>query len=152
MMGVNEKKEIDNIQTQANGFPFKWAEKMMDQMEKEQNRTLFGREEKNLICNYAYHVGNAPEVQTLIKEMADSRFELQYGYVDPKVQKNVQAEIDQIDRQWALRTSEQKSPSSVRTYLKQHQQKSACDARDTRNVPDKAKNSSKIHPQRETGR
>ena len=40
VMGVNEKKEIDNIQTQANGFPFKWAEKMMDQMEKEQKKNI----------------------------------------------------------------------------------------------------------------
>lgn len=149
---MNKKEETNHIQAQANGFPFQWAEKRIDQMEKEQNRTLFGREEKNLICNYAYHVGNAPEVQTLIKEIAASRFELQYGYVNPRVQKNVQSEIDQIDQQWALRISEQKSQSSVRAYLKQHQQKSTCDARDTRNVPDKAKNSSKVHPQRETGR
>ena len=61
-MGVNEKKEIDNIQTQANGFPFKWAEKMMVQMEKEQNRTLFGMEEKNLLCNYAYHANRSVPV------------------------------------------------------------------------------------------
>lgn len=118
-------------------------------MEKEQNRTLFGREEKNLICNYAYHVGNAPEVQTLIKEIAASRFELQYGYIDPRVQKKIQSEIDQIDRQWASRTGEQKYHSSVRAYLKQHQQKST---RDTRDVPDKAKNNGKVPPQIETGR
>ena len=149
MADINKKEETNNIQAQANGFPFQWAEKQIDQMEKEQNRTLFGREEKNLICNYAYHVGNTQEVQALIKEIAASRFELQYGYIDPRVQKNVQSEIDQIDQQWALRTSEQKSHSSVRAYLKQHQQKSTCDARD---VPDKAKNNSKVHPQRETGR
>lgn len=149
---MNKKEETNHIQAQANGFPFQWAEKRIDQMEKEQNRTLFGREEKNLICNYAYHVGNTQEVQALIKEIAASRFEVQYGYVDPKVQKNVQSEIDQIDRQWASRTGEQKSQSSVRAYLKQHQQKSTRDARDTRDAPDKVKNSSKVHPQRETGR
>lgn len=146
---MNKKEETNHIQAQTNGFPFQWAEKRIDQMEKEQNRTLFGREEKNLICNYAYHVGNTPEVQALIKVIAASRFELQYGYVNPKVQKNIQSEIDQIDRQWASCTGEQKSHSSVRAYLKQHQQKSSCNARD---VPDKTKNSSKIHPQRETGR
>ena len=149
---MNKKEETNHIQAQTNGFPFQWAEKRIDQMEKEQNRTLFGREEKNLICNYAYHVGNTKEAQTLIKEIADSRFEVQYGYVDPKVQKKIQSEIDQIDRQWVSCTGEQKTHSSVRAYLKQHQQKSTRDARDTRDVPDKAKNSSKIHLQRETGR
>ena len=63
---MNKKEETNNIQAQANGFPFQWAEKQIDQMEKEQNRTLFGREEKNLICNYAYHVGNTQEVQAWI--------------------------------------------------------------------------------------
>lgn len=149
---MNKKEETNHIQAQANGFPFQWAEKRIDQMEKEQNRTLFGKEEKKLICNYAYHVGNTPEVQALIKEIGASRFELQHGYIDPKVQKNVQSEIDQIDRQWASCTGEQKSHSSVRAYLKQHPQKSTRDARDTRDAPDKVKNSSKVHPQRETGR
>ena len=146
---MNKKEEPNHIQAQANGFPFQWAEKRIDQMEKEQNRTLFGREEKNLICNYAYHVGNTQEVQTLIKEIAASRFEVQYGYVDPKVQKNVQSEIDQIDQQWASRTDERKSHSSVRAYLKQHQQKNVGDTRD---APDKTKSNSKVHPQRENGR
>lgn len=144
---MNKKEKTNHIQAQANGFPFQWAEKRIDQLEKEQNRTLFGREEKNLICNYAYHVGNTQEVQALIKEIAASRFELQYGYIDPKVQKNVQSEIDQIDQQWASRTGEQKSHSSVRAYLKQHQQKSICDARD---VPDKVKNNAKNYHQRDT--
>lgn len=148
-MGVNEKKEIDNIQTQANGFPFKWAEKMMVQMEKEQNRTLFGMEEKNLLCNYAYHAGNTPEVQAQIREIAASRFELQNGFVDPVVQRKIQATIKGIELKWSITADQKELHTSVRKYLKENKRGST---RDARKAPDKAKNNGKDYHQRNAGR
>lgn len=146
---MNEKKEIDNIQTQANGFPFKWAEKMMDQMEKEQNRKLFGREEKNLLCNYAYHAGNTPEVQAQIREVAASRFELQNGFVDPVVQRKLQATIKGIELKWSIAAGQKELHTSVRKYLKENHQGST---HDTRQAPNKSKNNSKDYHQRDNGR
>lgn len=82
------------------GFDFSWAETMMNHLEDEQRRSLFGSEEKNFACNYAFHVGETDEAKTLIEKLAAARFEIQHGFLNPQVRDKIQPEIDRIDADW----------------------------------------------------
>lgn len=85
---------------QQHGYSSKRAENLLDQMEDEQRRTLFGPEEKDLVCNYAYHVEAMSKVEQLAVRLAKERFEIRHGYVNPQVKGPVQAEIDRVDGIW----------------------------------------------------
>lgn len=87
------------------GFSFTSAEHMINRIEDEQRRTLFGREEKNLICNYAFHVGYSDKVEQLAETLAAQRFEVQHGYLNPAATDKIKAEISHIDGVWATQAT-----------------------------------------------
>lgn len=82
------------------GYGIKRAENLIDRMEEQQGRTLFGPREKDLICNYAYHVEAFSKVEALSERLAQARFEVQNGYLDPALAEQVSGEIDRVDEIW----------------------------------------------------
>lgn len=82
------------------GYGIKRAENLIDRMEAAQERTLFGPREKDLICNYAYHIEAFSKVEALAERLAQARFEVRHGYLDPALDKQVNGEIDRVDEIW----------------------------------------------------
>lgn len=100
---VNQDYIIIDSETVGNhGFDFKWAEDIMDRIEREQQCTVFGNQEKNLVSNYAYHKNDTELVKNLINELAAARYEVKHGYADPYVWDMIQDEISEIDEMWAI--------------------------------------------------
>ena len=85
----------------------------------------------------------------LTMQIAASRFELQNGFVDPVVQRKIQATIKGIELKWSITADQKELHTSVRKYLKENKRGST---RDARKAPDKAKNNGKDYHQRNAGR
>ena len=134
------------------GYGIRRAENLMNSMEDSQGRSLFGTGEKELVCNYAYHIEAFSKLKALAETLAQSRFELRRGYIDPEVSQRVNREIDRVDEIWQapdnyLKTAEMgteqnynqidglinncPSPPSVLASLKHHKENAAAQGRDT---------------------
>lgn len=134
------------------GYSIKRAEQLINSMEDSQGRSLFGTEEKDLLCNYAYHIEAFSKVEALASLLAQARFELQHEYIDPAVAQRVSREIDRVDEIWQaadnyLKTAEMGTEQnynqidgiinnrppcpSVLENLKQHREAAAAQGRDT---------------------
>jgi len=74
--------------------PYWRAHGLIAEMEKE--RTRFGREERNLIVNYAMHIADMDLVINFANELADARFEIRHGYADQNVVKRINSEIEAL--------------------------------------------------------
>lgn len=84
------------------GYSAKFAENILDSMEDAQRRGLFSTDEKNLVCNYAFHTGDIDKTRQLAEELAAARFGMRYGgSVHPGIAARINAEIAAIDEQWA---------------------------------------------------
>lgn len=84
------------------GYSAKFAEDLLDGMEDAQQRSLFSTDEKNLVCNYAFHTGDPAKTRQLAEELAAARFGMQYGGgVHPAIAARINAEITAIDERWA---------------------------------------------------
>ena len=77
------------------GYSAKFAETLLDGMEDARHRTLFSAEEKNLVCNYAYHTGDATKTRQLAEELARGGESTNLA-----VAQRVNAEIAAIDEDW----------------------------------------------------
>ena len=82
------------------GYGIRRAENLMNSMEDSQGRSLFGTGEKELVCNYAYHIEAFSKLKALAETLAQSRFELRRGYIDPEVSQRVNREIDRVEEIW----------------------------------------------------
>lgn len=97
-----EKAVSTPEKTVEHGYSAKFAEQILDGMEDTQRRGLFSTDEKNLVCNYAFHTGDLDKTRQLAEELAAARFGMQYGGgVHPGIAARVNAEIAAIDEQWA---------------------------------------------------
>ena len=85
------------------GYDIKRAEKLIDEIETETGCTCFGRTEKDLLCNYAYHIADMDKIEQLADIMAMENHELLHGFPDPELEREVQAEIDRVDADWAAK-------------------------------------------------
>lgn len=90
-----EKKNLDiSKETPLKFDPMTSAEKLIDKMEK--HATLFSLEERNLIMNYAYQLGDMDKVKELANTLAEEQFGKKCDSVNPEVKKRIQAEIDYL--------------------------------------------------------
>lgn len=84
------------------GYSSKFAEKLLDSMEDTRQCTLFSTDEKNLVCNYAFHTGDPIKTRLLADALAATRFGMDHGGgVPPDIADRVNAEIAAIDEHWA---------------------------------------------------
>lgn len=91
-----EEKDIKEMEEKNDDNSIiKKAENLINNMENTQ--TLFGKDERNLIVNYAYHTGDIKKVEELAERLAEEGHEMVKGYVNPEVRLQVEKEILAIE-------------------------------------------------------
>lgn len=74
----------------------KKAEELINNMEK--TKTLFGKDERNLITNYAYNIGDMEKVENLAEKLAEEGYQVTNGYIDPDMRLMVENEISSFTK------------------------------------------------------
>lgn len=98
--------EITRELTEQIGSNIKNAEKLINQMEKEQ--TLFGNDERNFIVNYSFQGHLKEDVKKLAEHIALEGYEINKGYCDPLMKDSPEEYVDKI-----LKNDKEKSLDSV---------------------------------------
>lgn len=91
-----QKLQIEEVKKEPLS-PMQKAEKLIDLMEKE--KPQFSGDEKDLMMNYAFQLGDIDKVTLLADQLAEQGYGLEYGFANPDIVKQVNLEVDLVQNQ-----------------------------------------------------